>query len=160
LIMTKGAAASEVEQTYLHAQHLCEYLEAPPQLFPIVRGLWNYYLVRAELQTAHALGEQLLSLAQHAHNPVMLVVARSALGVTLSYLGAVATAYTHCTQGIALYDSQQHRATASLATYDTGVVCHSTAARTLWLLGYPDQALARSQEAVTLAQQIAHSFSL
>jgi predicted ATPase len=160
LIMTKGPAASEVEQTYLHAQHLCASLDAPPQLFPIVCGLWNYYLVRAELRTAHALGEQLLSLAQHAHNPVMLVTARGALGVTLSYLGAVATAYTHFTQGIALYDSQQHRATASLATYDTGVVCHSSAARTLWLLGYPDQALARSQEAVSLAQQIAHPFSL
>ena len=30
----------------------------------------------------------------------------------------------------------------------------------LWYLGYPDQALARSQEAVTLAQQIAHPMSL
>ena len=31
---------------------------------------------------------------------------------------------------------------------------------TLWYLGYPDQGLAQSQEAVTLAQQIAHPFSL
>ena len=30
----------------------------------------------------------------------------------------------------------------------------------LWYLGYPDQALARSQEAVTLAHQIAHPLSL
>ena len=30
----------------------------------------------------------------------------------------------------------------------------------LWNLGYPDQGLARNQEAVTLAQQIAHPFSL
>jgi predicted ATPase len=40
------------------------------------------------------------------------------------------------------------------------VVCHSFAAWALWSLGYPDQGLARSQEAVTLAQQSANPFSL
>jgi predicted ATPase len=40
------------------------------------------------------------------------------------------------------------------------VICYSYAAWTLWILGYPDQGLARSQEAVTLAQQSAHPFSL
>ena len=32
--------------------------------------------------------------------------------------------------------------------------------RPLWLLGYPDQALQRSHEALTLAQELAHPFSL
>jgi predicted ATPase len=40
------------------------------------------------------------------------------------------------------------------------VVCHNFAALTLWILGYPDPGLARSQEAVTLARQIAHPYSL
>jgi predicted ATPase len=40
------------------------------------------------------------------------------------------------------------------------VVCRSFAARALWLLGYPDQGLARNDEAVTLAQQTAHPYSL
>jgi predicted ATPase len=40
------------------------------------------------------------------------------------------------------------------------VFCHSYAPWTLWLLGYPDQALARNEEAVSLAQQRAHPFSL
>ena len=39
-------------------------------------------------------------------------------------------------------------------------MCHSFAARTLWLLGYPDQGLARVDEALALAQQSAHPFSL
>jgi predicted ATPase len=95
LIATKGAAAPDVEQTYSHARHLCQYLNDPHQLLPILRGLWNYYLVRAELHTAHALSEQLLTLAQHAQNPIMLVAARGALGAALFFLGAVATAYTH-----------------------------------------------------------------
>ena len=157
---TKGAAAPEVGQTYTRARQLCERLEDPHQLFPILRGLWNYYHVRAELQTAQALGEQLLTLAQQAQDSAMLLAAHRALGTTLMYLGAVALAHMHFTQGIALYDTQQHRTSAFLYGEDAGVICHSYAAWTLWILGYPDQGLARSQEAVTLAQQSAHPFSL
>ena len=43
---------------------------------------------------------------------------------------------------------------------DPGVVCLSYLAWTLWLLGYPDQALTRSHEALTLAQQLSHAYSL
>jgi predicted ATPase len=160
LIATQGPAAPEVEQTYLHAQHLCERLEAPPQLFPIVRGLWNYYQVHAEYQTAQALAAQLLTLAQQAQAPAMLLAAYRAVGTTSFSLGAVATAHTYFTQGMAIYDHQQHRAAAFLHGEDAGVMCDCFAARALWYLGYPDQALARSQEALSLAQQIAHPYSL
>jgi predicted ATPase len=160
LIATKGHAAPEVGEAYTYARQLCQHLEDPCQLFPVFRGLWNYYLVRAELQTAHALGEQLLSLAQHAQDSAMLLVAHRALGATLFHLGAVAAAHTHLTQGMALYDPQQHRAYAFLHGEDAGVICRSYAAWTLWYLGYPAQGLARNDEAVNLAQQVAHPFSL
>jgi len=61
---------------------------------------------------------------------------------------------------MALYDPQQQRAAALLYGDDAGVICHSFSALALWYLGYPDQALARSHEAVTLAQQVAHPYSL
>ncbi len=126
----------------------------------MVRGLWHYYYIGAEYQTAHALGEQLLTLAQQVQDAAMLVASRRALGTTLFMLGAGAAAHTHFVQGMALYDPQQHRASVFLYGDDEGVLCHSTAAWTLWYLGYPDQALARSHEAVTLAQHVAHPFSL
>ena len=116
--------------------------------------------MRGEFQTAHALGEQLLTLAQQAQDSAMLLAAHRALGTTLFHLGAIASAHTHLAQGIALYDSKQHRALAFLYGEDTGVVCHSFASWALWYLGYPDQALAQRHEAVTLAQQSAHPFSL
>src|SRR5262249_33800231 len=62
LLATKGPAAPEVEQAYLHAQHLCEHLEEPQRLFPVLRGLCLYYNVRADFQIAHELAEQLLRL--------------------------------------------------------------------------------------------------
>jgi predicted ATPase len=160
LNVSKGSGAPEVEQTYLRARQLCEHLEAPHQLFPVLRGLWHYYNGRAEMQTAHALGEQLLALAQHVQDSAMLVAAHRALGTTLFFMGAVADAHTHFAQGMALYDAQQHRASAFLYGEDAGVLCHSFAALTLWYLGYPDQGQARNDEAWTFAQQRAHPYSL
>jgi hypothetical protein len=64
LIATQGFATPEAGETYIRARHLCAHVDDPHQLFPVLRGRWNYYHVRAEHQTAHALGEQLLTLAQ------------------------------------------------------------------------------------------------
>jgi class 3 adenylate cyclase/predicted ATPase len=160
LLATKGQAAPEVEQTYHRAQHLCQSLDDPHQLFPVLRGLWNYYLVRAEYQRAHELSEQLLTLAQQIQDSALLLAAHRALGTTLCCLGAVASASMHFAQGIALYDPQQHRTSAFLYGEDAGVICRSRGAWALWYLGFPDQGLAQNAAAVTLAQQIAHTFSL
>ena len=134
LTATKGYAAPEVEQTYLRAQHLCEHLDDPHQLFPVLRGRWYYYHVRAEHQTAHALGEQLLALARQVQDAAMLVAAHAALGVTLLSQGAVAAARTHFTQGIALYDAQQSHAPAFLYEHSAGMMCHIFAAGRCGLL--------------------------
>ena len=160
LIATKGTAAPEVGETYTRARQLCQHLEEPQQLFPVLRGLHIYYHVRAELQAAHTLGDQLLALAEQVQDPGMLLVAYHSLGTTLYNLGAVASAQTLFAQGIVLYAPQQHRASALLYGEDTGVICHGFSAHTLWYLGYPDQGLTRSHEAVTLAQQSAHPYSL
>jgi predicted ATPase len=160
LIAVKGYTAPEVEQTYHRAQHLCQSLENPHQLFPVLWGLWAYAIVRAEFQAAYALGEQLLALAQQAHDSPMLLVAHSVLGRTLLQRGAVAAAHTHMAQGIALYNPKHHRASVFLYGEDAGVICHGYAAMALWCLGYPDQGLARNDEALTLAQHIVHPYSL
>ena len=106
LLATKSSGAPEVEKSYARARQLCQYLGDPSRLFPVLRGLWHYYHVRAEYQTAHALGEQLLTLAQQSQDSAMLVAAHRALGATLFQLGAVAAAHTHYAQGMARYDPQ------------------------------------------------------
>ena len=83
-----------------------------------------------------------------------------ALGNTVNYLGEFAAAQAHFAQAIALYDPQQHRSHAVHYGQDPGVICRAYAGVTLWWLGYPDQALQRSHEALTLAQELAHPFSL
>jgi predicted ATPase len=159
-IATKGYAAPEIAQTYTYAQQLCEHLDNPRQIFMVLRGLWNYYQGRVEYHIARTLGEQLLALAQQAQDSAMFLAAYRTLGATLFWVGAIASAHTHLAQGIALYDLQLHRASTFLYGEDAGVVCRTLDASTLWLLGYPDQGRTQSQEALALAQQIGHPFSL
>jgi tetratricopeptide (TPR) repeat protein len=157
---TQGTGAPEVGATYARAHQLCQHLDNPHQLFLVLRGLCMYYYLHAELQTAYALGEQILTLGQHTQDPGMLSAAHRLLGTTLYYLGRAAKAHTHFTQGIALYDPKQHRDFAFLYGEDAGVTCRSYGARALWLLGYLDQGRTQVDEAMTLAQHLAHPFSL
>ncbi|HEV8718957.1 MAG TPA: adenylate/guanylate cyclase domain-containing protein [Candidatus Binatia bacterium] len=156
----KGYAAPEVEQAYSRARALCQQMGETSQIFTVLRGLWTFYVVRAELRTARELGEQLLQLAQNAQDPALLLEAQHPLGETLYYLGEFTSAYAHLEQGIALYDPQQHRSHAFLYGTDTGVLFLSRAAHVLWMLGYPDQAVKKSQEALALAQELAHPNTL
>ncbi len=77
------------------------------------------------------------------------------LGVTLAWLGEFPAAHDHLEQGQQLYDPQQHRYVALLYGDDTGVVCRTYGASTLWYLGYPDQARRSIQEALALARELA-----
>ena len=47
---TKGYAAPEVEHAYTRARELCQQVGETPQLFPVLWGLWLFYLVRGELR--------------------------------------------------------------------------------------------------------------
>jgi predicted ATPase len=160
LAAIKSYAASEVQQTYTRAHQLCQHLDNPPQLFLVLRGLWNCHHVRAEHQTAYERGEQFLALARQVQDAAMLMAAYRSLGSTLFMRGAVAAAHTHFAQGIALYDPQQHRAAAFRYGEDAGVLCQIYAALALWYLGYPEQGRMRLDDALILAQQSSHAFSL
>src|SRR5262249_45954374 len=160
LIVTKGQAAPEVLHAYTRARELCQQVGETPQLFPVLWGLWYFYLHRVELRTAREMGEHLLTLAQQLGDPALLLEAHYALGNTLNYLGEFAATQAHFEQGIALYDRQQHHAHTVHYGQVPVVVCRAYSAVTLWYLGYPDQALHRSHEALTLAQELAHPYSL
>jgi len=160
LQMAKGIAAPEVEHAYTQARALCQQVGETPQLAPVLFGLWRFYLARAQLHTARELGDTLLRLAQRAHDPALAVVAHFTLGVTWFYLGALPTARQHLEEGIARYTPDQSRAPVFRMGHDPGVACRADAAMTLWLLGYPNQALARLHEALALAHGLSHPYSL
>ncbi|MBI3800338.1 MAG: AAA family ATPase, partial [Deltaproteobacteria bacterium] len=68
---TKGPGAPEVERAYSRARELCGQVGETPQLFPVLRGLWNVYTTQAEVRTGRELAEQLLSFAQRTQDPAL-----------------------------------------------------------------------------------------
>ena len=161
LMATKGYGAPEVEHAYTRARELCRQVEETPQLFPVLWGLWLFYLVRGEYETARKLAEQLLDLAQHQHDAALSLQAHYVLGLTLFYLGEIVPARMNLEQASAHYDFQQHHSLAFLyGGLDPGALCFCDMARTLWLLGYTDQALQRSHQARALAQELSRPLSL
>jgi class 3 adenylate cyclase/predicted ATPase len=152
LIPAKGWGAREVERAYTRARELCERLGHPPELFPVLCGLWSMHLLRAECRAAHELAEQLLRRAQSARDPTMSMLAPYTLGETSMYMGDLLLAKEHLATAISLYDPQLHRPLALVLGTDVKVDCLLHACWALWTLGYPDHALERGNEALALAQ--------
>jgi predicted ATPase len=160
LLMTKGHAAPEVEHAYTQARTLCQQVGETPELGQVLSGLWRFYLVGSQLHTARELGETLLRLAQRTHDPALSVIAHYAIGTAWFYLGALPVARQYLEEVIARYTPDQSRAQAFRVGQDLGVSGRLHAAWSLWLLGYPDQALARVHDALALAHELSHPFSL
>jgi predicted ATPase len=160
LVAINGYAFAETGEAYKRAYALALHAGETPQIFAALQGLHAHHSSRGESQSARAEAEQMLHLAQNQPDPVLRVSAHSALAETLYYLGEFASAREHLEQAILFYHPQNHLAHVLLFGQDEGVVCQARLAHVLWLLGYPDQALQRGQEALALAQELAHSFSL
>ena len=165
LSVTNSYAAPEVERNYTRARQLHQQFGDAVQLPPeasqqlpsyLIRGA-QFYLVRGDLKTAQEIAEQCLTLA--GDDPAFRLTAHYAIMLSLFYRGQFTSAYDHAQQCIALYDPLQHHALASLYGYDLGVASQGYAAQALWMLGYPDQAQRRCQEALSLAQTLSHPFS-
>jgi tetratricopeptide (TPR) repeat protein len=160
LVASKGIAAPDVGAAYQRARALCQQVGETPQLIPVLGGLVRFYCGRMELQTARELGEQMLSLAQRVPDPAGLANAHIMLGYALFSLRAWNTARTHLEQGVAFPIAPQHHSQGFLTETHQGVFGLSRLAQVLWCLGYPDQALQRSYEALTLARELAHRASV
>jgi tetratricopeptide (TPR) repeat protein len=160
LQVTKGQAAPEVEHAYIQARALCQQVGETSQLVSVLLGLYRFYLVQSQYHTARELGETLLRLAQHADDPALTVLAHYVLGALWFWLGALPDARQHLEEGSARYTPDQSRALVFRMGLDPGVGCRAYAASTLRLLGYPEQALARLHEALALAHELSHSYTL
>jgi class 3 adenylate cyclase/predicted ATPase len=159
LMATRGYASLDVEATYTRARELCEQLGDTRRLLPVLMGLLAFYLVRADLRRARQIGEQLLAGGEAAEDPAHRLNAHYTLAHVLFFQGEFGPTREHAERAAAVYDPAKHNPHATGAGQDPGVSCLSYASLALWMLGYPDQALRKSEEALAHAQQLSHTFS-
>src|SRR4029450_2071546 len=110
----KGRAAPEVERVYTRARALCQQVGDTPQLFPVLRGLYLFYLNRGQRQTAQDLAEQLLRQAERQPEVAPRMLGQYLLGLVLFQRGVLGEAVQHFAQAIAAYDLREHRQLAHL----------------------------------------------
>jgi class 3 adenylate cyclase/predicted ATPase len=163
LFATRGYPVPEVERTYRRAWALCEQLGRSAELFPVLRGLWNYHLGRGEQRQVYDLAERLIALAEEQGTPLRRAQARRARGTALFLLGRFADATAALNEAIAIDDAVaawENPAHLLLYTERAGVVGRLYQAWATWFLGFPDRALEITEAALALSQKLSHAYSL
>jgi predicted ATPase len=156
----QGTAAPEVGEVYTRAHTLCRQVGGPRQHFQVLQGLYRFHGTQAQVRTADELSQQLLHLAHHQHDPVLVLGGHMAVGEVARYRSDLVTARTHLEQSLCLCDTQHPPTPLFSGGHTTRVIILTTLAHVLWELGYADQAQQRGQEALTWAQEVGHSPSL
>jgi predicted ATPase len=152
LSFAKGHSFSEAGDSMTRARELCQQMGEPPELFTVIFALWAFYIVGARLSEARQMAELLLRMSERAQDPAMLVGAHYTMGTTLQFLAELELGHKHLEWAFSFYDPGQRRNYKKLYRVDPGAFCLSEMVRTLWLLGYPEQAKRRLGEAIEMAR--------
>jgi class 3 adenylate cyclase/predicted ATPase len=159
LVAARGYADAAVGHAYARAWELCQQLKNNVHLPLVLRGRQVFHLLRGELDKAKEFAKQLLEFAKRQQDPALMVGSYHALGQTLFFHGELIAARRTVEQGITLFDPERHRL-SNWSGGQPGEQCYLYGAFTLWMLGYPDQALRQSEEALTMAKELANPANL
>ena len=167
LIHVKGYAAPETKAVIERARFLIQEAEAlgePPEdpllMFSVLYGFWSASYVAFSGDVMRELAAQFLALAEKRGATVPLMIGHRLMGTSLLDTGNIAEGRVHFDRAIALYDPTEHRPLATRFGQDVGVVILSRRALALWLLGYPEAALADADKALKNAREIGQAATL
>jgi predicted ATPase len=167
LLHVKGFAAHETTAAVERARLLIEQAEAlgePPEdpllLFSVLHGLWVTSFVGFNGDAVLGLAAEFLALAEKQKATIPLMIAHRIMGASLLFTGNIAEGRKHYDQAIALYNRSEHRSLATWFGQDTSVTVLSFRSLFLWVLGYPEGALADVDHALKDAREIGHTATL
>ena len=106
------------------------------------------------------LAAQFLALAEKQGATVPLMIGHRLMGISLLCTGDIAEGRAHFDRAIALYDPAEHRPLATRFGQDAGVAILCYRSLALWLLGYPEAALADTDQALRDAREIGQAATL
>jgi predicted ATPase len=160
LLAVKGFAALETGQAYARAQELWEKLGSPAEFLHLPYGQSFHHVVRGEFDLAQRFDENLLRLGHQRNDSAGLVLGHHSSGRTLFFRGGFASSRCHQEEALTLYDPISQRSLVGQTGFDPRVGVLAYLSFALFCLGFPDQALARSDAAIAEARKLAHPPSL
>jgi len=156
LIAVKGHAAPETGYAYARARELWEQLGSPEDFLQIPFEQSLHHVVHGELDLAQRLDADLLRLSRQRNTAAGLILGHFSSGRTLMFTGMFTSSRSHLEAGLALYDPVSHRSLVHHAAHRPDVHAKAELGIVLFCLGYPEQALVRSNEAIAEARKLAH----
>jgi tetratricopeptide (TPR) repeat protein len=167
LMHVKGYAAPETKASLDQARLFIERAEAlgePPEdplvLFSVLYGFWVANHTAFNGDAVRALSAQFLALAEKQRATVPIMIGHRLMGRSLLDTGDIAEGRAHCDQALALYNPAEHRLLATRFGQDSRVAILSFRSLGLWLLGYPEAALADTDHAIKDAREIGQAAAL
>jgi predicted ATPase/class 3 adenylate cyclase len=160
LTALKGYASPEVERTYARASDLCRELNDPSHLFPVLRGLQSFYIVRGPLHVAHDIVEQLRRMAEQTGDSLQRVEAYRRLGWCLFCMGNIDAGRTYIYQAIQEYDRSRSDQHIVMYGSDPGVIGLVNLAWLEWFAGHSGNAKRYSNQSITLARELSFGLGL
>jgi class 3 adenylate cyclase/predicted ATPase len=154
------AAAGQAMLLIEQAQMLGEAPEDPLLPFAALYGIWVTFNVAFDGDMVRQVAEQFLALAEKQDAIAPRLIAHRIMGISALFGGEIATGRAHLDRAIALYDPTAHRALATRFGADSRVMILGGRCMALWLLGYPQAALADADKAVNAARETGHAATL
>lgn len=152
LVAARGHAAPETGRAFVAAHELCRQVGETSQLLPVLFGRYTFHLLRAELEEALVIAEEILALGRNQGEPTALLLGHRAMGTASLWLGRFTQARAHFDSMLGLYRPMKRGTEASAYAFDPAVVGLAFVPLNLLALGYPDQAFARSRHALSAAR--------
>lgn len=153
-----GYAVPEVERAYAEAAELVDDSTPAPELFPIVRGLCSYYIVRGQMARADDLARQCLQLADRAGRADLRIDALSVAAYPAMYLGRLADATRLAEQAVALYAAEQGQRFTWAVPQDPATAAWALLTTTAWLQGDLPRADAAGTALLSHVQRLGRPF--
>jgi len=150
----------EVEEAFKQVLQMSEASGTAAQRFPVLRSLATYYMGIADFGQAAEMGRQLLDLGEREGDQSIRIEGHYVLGAAISFVGDLDAGLPHLERAIELHDPRLHSSTRFRLGPNTGVVARVASGLLLWQCGRLERAVAQIIEALDLARELDHPYSI
>lgn len=160
LLTTRGYTDIEVGEAFERAYEICREMGDPPEVFPVLFGLWAYHFVLTDFERSLSLANQMLQLAEQQSDPAFLIVAYEVCGLHYCWVGQLEPALEYLQKCESVYRDEEHSTLGLAYGQDPKGASLAFLSWVLWLQGYPDQARETAQRAIEHCRKISHPYTL
>jgi predicted ATPase/tRNA A-37 threonylcarbamoyl transferase component Bud32/type II secretory pathway predicted ATPase ExeA len=153
---TSGWSTPQIEATFARARQLCQELDDPPELIPVLWATTLFLLIRGELRECRDRADELMRQAERSGNQAYIMAALHISGVVREFIGDMVESSRLLERCRELHVPAEHMAYVAMYGQDPGTTGRAMSSRPLWALGYPDRAIERARETLGIVRAQGH----